>query len=59
MDADICLIVLWAPTFALLGEHDKAYHMYLNINSIVGADNHLVPDNVEVAHIYFLSFSDL
>ena len=32
--------------FAILGEHGRACQMRLNINSIVGADDRLVPDSV-------------
>ena len=32
--------------FAVLGEHGRAYQMRLNINSIMGTDDSLVPDSV-------------
>ena len=38
--ADVCLIVLWAPSILIPGEHDKTPHMPLGINSVVGAVIH-------------------
>ena len=32
--------------FAVLGEHGRACQMRLDINSIVGVNNRLVPDSV-------------
>jgi len=43
---DICLTVLWAPSFAMPGEHSKSMSHECDINSIVGADDRLVPDSV-------------
>ena len=44
--ADICLIVLWVPSFAIPDEHDGACHIHLGVNSIVGTDNYLVPNGM-------------
>ena len=50
--------------FVVPSEHDRAYQMCLNINSIVGANNYPVPDGVgnktrqrTYTHILSLSFS--
>ena len=46
--------------FVVPSEHDRAYQMCLNINNIVGADGHPVPDGVDNKtrqNMYTLSLS--
>ena len=54
--------VLWALAFTVPGDHGENLPHASDINSIVGAYNHLVPDGVSnqtYQHTYSLSLSRL